>query len=123
MIVGVPTEIKADARRVSLTPAGVAAFRSHGHRVVVQRGAGVGSGFTDKEYREAGAKIADGAAPVWKRAEMILKVKEPQPVEYRVRIRRATWLARSKARFRAEPARPDSAARSAALRSCPEISY
>lgn len=83
MIVGVPTEIKADERRVSLTPAGVAAFRSHGHRVVVQRGAGVGSGFTDKEYREAGATIADGAAPVWKRAEMILKVKEPQPVEYR----------------------------------------
>ena len=62
MIVGVPTEIKADERRVSLTPAGVAAFTSHGHRVVVQRGAGVGSGFSDKDYREAGATIAEGAA-------------------------------------------------------------
>ena len=82
MIVGVPTEIKADERRVSLTPAGAAAFRSHGHRVLVQRGAGVGSGFSDTEYREAGAAIAEGAA-VWKRADMILKVKEPQPVEYR----------------------------------------
>jgi alanine dehydrogenase len=83
MIVGVPTEIKADERRVSLTPAGVAAFRRHRHRVVVQRGAGIGSGFSDPEYREAGATIADGAAAVWKRADMILKVKEPQPAEYR----------------------------------------
>ncbi len=83
MIVGVPTEIKADERRVSLTPAGVAAFRRHRHRVVVQRGAGIGSGFSDPEYREAGATIADGAAAVWKRADVILKVKEPQPAEYR----------------------------------------
>jgi len=83
MFVGVPTEIKADERRVSLTPAGVAAFRSHGHRVVVQRGAGVGSGFSDKDYREAGATIADGAPAVWKRADMILKVKEPQQAEFR----------------------------------------
>ena len=83
MIVGVPTETKADERRVSLTPAGTAAFRSHGHRVVIQRGAGVASGFTDADYRGAGATIAEGAAAVWKRAEMILKVKEPQPVEYR----------------------------------------
>ncbi len=83
MIVGVPTEIKADERRVSLTPAGAAAFRSHGHRVVIQRGAGIASGFSDADYRGAGATIAGGAAAVWHRAEMILKVKEPQPVEYR----------------------------------------
>jgi alanine dehydrogenase len=83
MIVGVPTEIKADERRVALTPAGAAAFHSHGHRVVVQGGAGVASGFSDTEYRQAGATIAEGAAAVWKRAEMILKVKEPQPAEYR----------------------------------------
>ncbi len=83
MIVGIPTEIKADERRVSLTPAGVAAFRSHGHRVVVQRGAGVGSGFTDAEYRAAGGAVAGSAAEVWRRADMILKVKEPQPSEYR----------------------------------------
>src|SRR5258708_35742456 len=83
MIVGIPTEIKADERRVSLTPAGAAAFRNHGHRVVVQRGAGVASGFSDTDYREAGASIAEDAAAVWKRAEMILKVKEPQATEYR----------------------------------------
>jgi len=84
MIVGIPTEIKADERRVSLTPAGAAAFRNHGHRVVVQRGAGVESGFSDADYREAGATIAENAAAVWKRADMILKVKEPQPAEYRL---------------------------------------
>ena len=56
MIVGVPTEIKPDERRVALTPAGVAAFRSHGHSVLVQRGAGAGSGFDDRDYRAAGAQ-------------------------------------------------------------------
>ena len=84
MIVGIPAEIKSDERRVSLTPAGVSAFRNHGHRVIVQRGAGVGSGFSDREYRDVGAQIADTAATVWKRAELILKVKEPQPAEYRL---------------------------------------
>ena len=82
MIVGIPTEVKADERRVSLTPAGAAAFRSREHRVVVQRGAGVASGFSDGDYREAGATIVDDAAAVWQRAEMILKVKEPQTSEY-----------------------------------------
>ena len=81
MIVGVPTEIKADERRVSLTPAGVAAFIAHRHRVLVQSGAGSGSGFADAEYREAGALIVRGAE-VWKRADMVLKVKEPQPPEF-----------------------------------------
>lgn len=83
MMVGVPTEIKADERRVSLTPAGAAAFKGHGHRVIVQRGAGVASGFSDRDYRRAGASIAASAADVWGRAEMILKVKEPQAAEYR----------------------------------------
>ncbi len=49
MMIGVPTEIKSDERRVSLTPAGAAAFRTHGHRVVVQNGAGIGSGFSDRD--------------------------------------------------------------------------
>ena len=83
MLIGVPTEIKADERRVSLTPAGAAAFRSHGHRAIVQSGAGVGSGFSDRDYRAAGASIVRGAAEVWSRADMVLKVKEPQPVEFR----------------------------------------
>jgi alanine dehydrogenase len=83
MIVGVPTEIKPDERRVSLTPAGAAAMRSHGHRAIVQRGAGAASGFSDAAYRRAGARIAASAAEVWRRAEMVLKVKEPQATEYR----------------------------------------
>ncbi|MGO9451390.1 MAG: alanine dehydrogenase [Candidatus Binataceae bacterium] len=83
MIIGVPTEIKADERRVSLTPAGASAFRTHGHRVIVQSGAGVGSGFTDRDYRAASATITRSAAEVWARANMILKVKEPQPIEFR----------------------------------------
>src|SRR6266481_211580 len=82
MNVGIPTEIKSDEQRVSLTPAGVAALRTHGHRVTVQAGAGVGSGFADRDYRKAGASIVNGARDVWLRADMILKVKEPQPPEY-----------------------------------------
>ncbi|HXM89239.1 MAG TPA: hypothetical protein VN916_07275, partial [Candidatus Acidoferrum sp.] len=82
MNVGIPTEIKSDEQRVSLTPAGVAALRTHGHRVMVQAGAGVGSGFADRDYRNAGASIVANAAGVWLRADMILKVKEPQPPEY-----------------------------------------
>src|SRR5262249_45600038 len=83
MIIGVPTEVKPDERRVSLTPAGAAAFRSHGHRVVVQRGAGIGSGFTDAMYREGGATVAAAPAEVWTRSDMVLKVKEPQPAEFK----------------------------------------
>jgi alanine dehydrogenase len=82
MIVGIPAEIKADERRVSLTPAGAAALRTHGHRVVVQAGAGIGSGFLDAHYRAAGATIIGDARGVWRRADLILKVKEPQPTEY-----------------------------------------
>jgi alanine dehydrogenase len=83
MIVGVPTEIKPDERRVALTPAGAAAFRSHNHRVLVQSGAGAGSGFSDAEYRAAGAQVLRSAAAVWTRAGMVLKVKEPQRSEFR----------------------------------------
>src|SRR5215469_1434281 len=82
MIVGIQTEIKADEQRVSLTPAGVAAMRLHGQRAKDQAGAGVGSGFADSDYRKAGASIVAGAAAVWRRADMILKVKEPQPPEF-----------------------------------------
>jgi alanine dehydrogenase len=82
MIVGVPTEIKPDERRVALTPAGAAAFRNHNHRVLVQSGAGAGSGFSDHDYRAAGAQIMRSAAAVWERARMVLKVKEPQRTEF-----------------------------------------
>jgi alanine dehydrogenase len=83
MIVGVPKEIKPDERRVAMTPAGAAAFALHGHRVYIERGAGFGSGFSDQEYRAAGARIVDSAAAVWNRATMVLKVKEPLRAEFK----------------------------------------
>ena len=82
MIVGVPREIKSDENRVALTPAGTAAFRSHGHQVLIESDAGVGSGLDDRAYRAAGAEIVRSAAAVWRRADLILKVKEPQRSEY-----------------------------------------
>jgi alanine dehydrogenase len=83
VIIGVVKEIKAEESRVALTPAGAAAFRAHGHRVLIEHGAGIGSGFTDQAYRASGARIAGSAEHVWERAEMILKVKEPQPSEFK----------------------------------------
>jgi alanine dehydrogenase len=83
MIIGVPTEIKPDERRVALTPAGAAVFVNHGHQVLVQSGAGAGSGFTDNEYRAAGAQTIRSASALWRRASMVLKVKEPQRSELR----------------------------------------
>ena len=82
MRVGVPTEIKEDENRVAITPAGVAAFKAHGHEVVVQSEAGKGSHISDGAFRAAGAIIADEAAAVWERCDLILKVKEPLPPEY-----------------------------------------
>ena len=82
MIVGIPSEIKKDEYRVGMIPAGVGALRSDGHTVLVQKGAGVGSGIEDVEYADAGAEILDGAPPVWEKAQMIVKVKEPLPDEY-----------------------------------------
>ncbi|OLN22926.1 alanine dehydrogenase [Domibacillus antri] len=82
MIIGVPTEIKNNENRVAITPAGVLSFVKEGHQVLVQSGAGVGSGFSDDEYKKTGAEILDDAADVWSRAEMVMKVKEPLPAEY-----------------------------------------
>ena len=82
MRVGVPTEIKADENRVAITPAGVAAFRAHGHEVHVQAGAGAGSHIADSSYRQAGAVICTSADEVWERGELILKVKEPLTDEH-----------------------------------------
>jgi alanine dehydrogenase len=76
MHIGVPREIKPEENRVALTPSGVAALVAHGHRVSVERGAGVGSRFADESYVAAGAKLAD-VTTVWAEADMILKVKEP----------------------------------------------
>jgi alanine dehydrogenase len=81
VLIGVPREIKDEEDRVALTPSGVGALVTHGHAVLVERGAGEGSRLPDALYRDAGATLAD-AETVWTRAEMILKVKEPLPSEY-----------------------------------------
>jgi alanine dehydrogenase len=81
MKVGVPKEIKNHEYRVGLTPASVREFVAHGHSVMVQSGAGAAIGLDDAQYRAAGAAIVDGAAEVFRTADMIVKVKEPQPQE------------------------------------------
>src|SRR5215208_8359457 len=81
MKVGVPTEIKTDEYRVSLTPAGARELVEHGHEVIVQAGAGDGSTIPDSEYTAQGARIAPDAASVFEEAELVLGVKEPQPEE------------------------------------------
>jgi len=82
MLVGIPKEIKDNEYRVSTTPAGVAEYVARGHRVIVERSAGVGSGFSDSEYELAGAELVDGHKEVFDRADMIVKVKEPIAPEY-----------------------------------------
>jgi alanine dehydrogenase len=82
VIIGLPKEIKDNEYRVGLTPAGVRALTDAGHRVMVERGAGEGSGFENSLYERAGAKILDAADDVWAEAEMIVKVKEPIAPEY-----------------------------------------
>jgi alanine dehydrogenase len=81
MIIGVPKEIKNNEFRVAMTPAGALEFTSRGHTVLIEKSAGVGSSFEDVEYAAAGATIVEEAEEVFARAEMIVKVKEPQPVE------------------------------------------
>jgi alanine dehydrogenase len=82
MNIGIPKEIKVLENRVACTPAGVRHLVGAGHRVVVERGAGEGSGYSDKKYRLAGAVMAKGAEEVW-RSELVVKVKEPIEEEYR----------------------------------------
>jgi len=82
MIIGVPKELKPDEYRVGLVPAGVKALSEEGHTVYIEAGAGEGSGISDREYEEAGAQILEDPDEVWARADLIIKVKEPIPVEY-----------------------------------------
>lgn len=81
MIIGVPKEIKNNEFRVGMTPGGAREFVEYGHTVLVEKSAGEGSSFTDAEYTAAGAELVDTAEEVFTRAEMIVKVKEPQAVE------------------------------------------
>jgi alanine dehydrogenase len=82
MLIGVPKEIKDLEFRVAVTPAGVREYILHGHRVLVQSAAGLGSGFTDSEYAAAGGEIVEAAEEIFERCDMIVKVKEPVPEEY-----------------------------------------
>jgi alanine dehydrogenase len=84
MIVGVLKEIKAEESRVSMTPAGVEVLVQHGHTVLVEGKAGLESGFSDKDYKQAGAQIFSDAADIYSRSEMVMHVKEPLPEEYKL---------------------------------------
>jgi alanine dehydrogenase len=87
MIVGVPAEVKNREYRVAITPAGVHELARHGHQVVIESGAGVGSSIPDEDFTAAGAKMLPTADDVWQTAELVLKVKEPVAQEYH-RMRR-----------------------------------
>jgi len=82
MIVGILKEIKTEENRVCMTPAGVEVMRQNGHEVLVEKNAGIGSGFDNKAYQTAGAEIIDTPKEIFKRAKMVMHVKEPLPAEY-----------------------------------------
>jgi alanine dehydrogenase len=82
MLVGVPKEVKTDEYRIAMIPVGVEELTRAGHRVLVQAGAGQGSGISDQQYQENGAEIIPSAEEIWKRADLIIKVKEPMASEW-----------------------------------------
>ncbi|MBB4125387.1 alanine dehydrogenase [Xanthomonas translucens] len=117
MLVGVPKEIKNHEYRIGLTPAGVRELVLHGHQVLVQRDGGQAIGLTDADYERAGARLADDAASVFAQADMIVKVKEPQPDE-------CAMLRPGQVLFTYLHLAPDPAQASALLRSgCTAIAY
>ena len=117
MLVGVPKEIKNHEYRIGLTPAGVRELVLHGHKVLVQRDGGQAIGLTDADYERAGARLADDAASVFAQADMIVKVKEPQPDE-------CALLRPGQLLFTYLHLAPDPAQASALLRSgCTAIAY
>ncbi len=81
MIIGVPKEVKPDEYRVALLPVGAQLLVQDGHRVLIENDAGLGSGYSDDEYRQAGAEMTASAEALFERADMLVKVKEPQPEE------------------------------------------
>jgi len=84
MIIGVLKETKSDEYRVAVTPAGVEVMRQHDHEVMIEKGAGIASGFEDRDYDQAGARVIDAPGEIFKRANMLLRVKEPQSFEYKL---------------------------------------
>jgi len=92
MLIGVPKEIKNHEYRVGLTPSSVNELVKRGHKVIVERMAGLAIDFTDAEYSQAGAEMVDSAGEVFSRADMIVKVKEPQPAECKMLRGRADLI-------------------------------
>lgn len=82
MTIGIPVEIKDDEFRVGMLPSGAYQLTQRGHRVVVEKGAGIGAGYPDSDYEQAGATLADEHAAIFEQADLVVKVKEPQPSEY-----------------------------------------
>lgn len=82
MIIGIPKEIKPDEYRVAMVPSGVEELVKHGHALLVEKGAGLGSSIPDSEYERAGAKMIDKPEGIYNQAQLVVKVKEPLPVEY-----------------------------------------
>src|SRR3990167_7953561 len=91
MIIGVPKEVKEQEYRVAIVPSGVKVLTENGHTVLIQSGAGSGSGISDEEFADAGAAIVRSGEEVFSRSDIIVKVKEPLPEEYRL-IRRGQVL-------------------------------
>ena len=91
LIIGIPKELKNNEFRVAATPAGVHAYIAAGHKVLVEKNAGIGSAISDQEYSAAGASIIDSADEIWQKADLIQKVKEPIEVEYK-RMRKGQIL-------------------------------
>ena len=84
MLIGVPKEIKNRENRVGIVPGGVAQLVASGHKVIIQKGAGLGAGIPDEKFTAAGAEIVAKAEDIWSRAEMVMKVKEPIETEYKL---------------------------------------
>ena len=84
MIAGILKEIKIEENRVSMTPAGVEVLKDHDHTLLVEKGAGSGSGFEDKAYVAAGAEIVKTTKEIYERSDMVMHVKEPMPSEYKL---------------------------------------
>src|SRR5690349_14866477 len=82
MIIGLPKEIKAQEARIALLPAAAYQLVRRGHTVLVERGAGVGAGYADSDFAQAGATLVDDHAIPFRDADLVVKVKEPQPSEY-----------------------------------------
>ena len=99
MRIGIPKEIKTNENRVSLVPAGAEALVAAGHSVMVEKGAGLGSGFSDEQYMAVGATIGSSAAKVWADAEMIIKGKEPIAKEWKHMKKGQTILDRKSTRL------------------------